>query len=67
MELTVEHCNVDLEKGTVIITGYDLSEIVREAGAKKLLAEMEYSDITEYVAEEEENKREIAEMSREDR
>ena len=64
MELSVEHCNVDLERGTVIITGFDVDEIVSEVGAAKLLAAIEYSDITEFVAEEEENKREIAEMAR---
>lgn len=67
MELSVDHANVDLERGTVIITGYDTAEIVSEIGAYDLLREMEYSDIMEFVAEQEEINRELDELAKEDK
>ena len=61
MELAVEKVNVDLERGTVIITGYDVDEIVSEVGATELLKSMDYSDILEYIDDVEEEKRELEE------
>ena len=45
MELAAEKVNVDLEMGTVIITGYDVSDIISEIGTEELLQAMDYSDI----------------------
>ena len=59
MELTVEKVNVDLEMGTVIITGYDVSDIISEVGTEELLQAMDYSDIVDYVNDVEEEKREL--------
>ena len=56
MELTVEKANVDLETGTIIITGYDVDEIVTELGTETLLNAIDYSDIVEYVAQVERDK-----------
>ena len=61
MELAVEKVNVDLERGTVIITGYDVDEIVSEVGATELLKSIDYSDILDYVNDVEEEKRELDE------
>ena len=61
MELSVEKVNVDVERGTVIITGYDVDEIVSEVGATDLLKSMDYSDILDYVNDVEEEKRELDE------
>lgn len=58
LELTVEKANVDLELGTVILTGVDTSEIVSEIGTEELLNAMEYSDVMEYVTQAEKDKRE---------
>ena len=51
MELAAEKVNVDLEMGTVIITGYDVSDIISEIGTEELLQAMDYADIVEFVAE----------------
>ena len=59
MELTVEKVNVDLEMGTVTITGYDLDEIIREVGTMELLNAMEYSDIVDYIKDSEDEKRDL--------
>ena len=56
LELSVEKANVDLEMGTVILTGVDVGEIVSEIGTEELLNAMDYSDIVEYVAEIEKDK-----------
>lgn len=56
MELTVERANVNLEDGTVIITGYEIDEIVTELGTETLLNAMDYSKIREYVAQVERDK-----------
>ena len=61
MELAVEKVNVDLERGTVIITGFDVDEIVSEVGATELLKSIDYSDILDYVNDVEEEKRELDE------
>ena len=61
MELTIGNINVDLETGTVKITGYDAGEIVSEIGTTKLLNAMEYSDIMEYIKDVEEEKRDLEE------
>ena len=61
MELAAEKVNVDVERGTVIITGYDVDEIVSEVGANELLKSMDYSDILDYVNAVEEEKRELDE------
>lgn len=62
MELTVEKVNVNLENGTAIITGYDVSEVMQElllhAGGDvyKILDEIETSEIAKYIAEIENDK-----------
>lgn len=56
MELSVEKVNVDLEMGTVIITGYDIQDIINEIGVVEILKEIEYSDVFDYVMEVEEEK-----------
>ncbi len=56
MELTVERANVNLEDGTIIITGYDVDEIIEEIGQETLLNAMDYSEIREYVAQVERDK-----------
>lgn len=61
MQLAAQKVNVDVERGTVIITGYDVDEIVSEVGATELLKSMDYSDILEYVNSVEEEKRELDE------
>jgi len=61
LELTVEKANVDLELGTVILTGVDTSEIVSEIGTEELLNAMDYSDVMEYVTQVEKDKREADE------
>lgn len=61
LELTVEKANVDLELGTVILTGVDTSEIVSEIGTEELLNAMEYADVMQYVTEVEKDKREADE------
>jgi len=60
MELNVEKVNVDLEMGTVIITGYDIQDIISEIGITELLNEFEYSDVFDYVMEAEKEKEELA-------
>lgn len=67
MELSVERVNVDLEMGTVIITGYDTMDVIRQIGARELLADMDYQEIKEFVAEQDAERAEIEAMSREDR
>lgn len=57
MELNVEKVNVDLEMGSVIITGYDLSDIISEVGAIELLKEMDYSDVFDFVMQAEQDKK----------
>ena len=61
LELTVEKANVDLELGTVILTGVYTSEIVSEIGTEELLNAMDYSDVMEYVTQVEKDKREADE------
>ena len=58
MELAAEKVNVDLEMGTVIITGYDVSDIISEIGTEELLQAMDYSDILQFVSEVEAEKEE---------
>lgn len=67
MELSVEHVNVDLEMGTVIITGYDVADIISEIGVEELLKEMDYPDIMEYVTEVENEKAEYEAAVRQER
>ena len=59
MELAAEKVNVDLETGSVTITGYDVSDIISEIGTEELLQAMDYSDILDYVNDVEEEKREL--------
>lgn len=56
MELSVTKANVNLEDGTVIITGYDVADIISEVGTEELLRQMDYSDILDFVAEVEKEK-----------
>ena len=49
MQLQVENVNVDIKTGTVIVAGFDTSEIITELGAVELLDAMDYSDIMDYV------------------
>ena len=58
MELSAEKVNVDLEMGTVIITGYDLSDIISEIGTEELLQAMDYADVMQFVVESEAEKEE---------
>ena len=58
MELAAEKVNVDLEMGTVIITGYDVSDIISEIGTEELLQAMDYADILQFVSEVEAEKEE---------
>lgn len=51
MQLTVSKANVDLEDGTVIITGYDISEIISELGATQILDQMDFATVADYVTE----------------
>ena len=55
MEIVADRINVDLERGTVIITGYDLSDIISEIGTEKLLLAMDYADIMQFVTEAEDD------------
>lgn len=66
MELSVEKANVDLETGTIIITGYDVSEIISEVGVQELLNTMDYLDIKQFVIDIEEEKEQdrLAELDR---
>ena len=61
MELAAQKVNVDLERGTVIITGYDVDEIVEQVGTDELLKSIDYSDIVYYINEVEAEKRELEE------
>jgi len=62
IEISAEQVNVNLEEGTVIITGFGDTEIVTELkdqiGLDGILNELDYADIVEYVAEIERDKRE---------
>jgi len=51
MELAANKVNVDLEMGTVIITGYDVSDIISEIGTEELLQAMDYADVVQFVSE----------------
>ena len=58
MELTADKVNVNLEMGTVIITGYDVSDIISEVGTEELLQAMDYADVVQFVAEVEAERKE---------
>ena len=58
MELAAEKVNVDLEMGTVIITGFDVSDIVSEIGTEELLQAMDYADVMQFVMEAEAERKE---------
>lgn len=58
MQLSAEKVNVNIEEGTVIITGYDIDEIVAEVGTKELLEAMDYSDVMQFVTDAERDKKE---------
>ena len=53
-QFTVHASNVRVDEysGTTL-TGFDMSELVSEIGVQELLDAMDYSDIKEYVAENE--------------
>lgn len=55
-EISAEKVNVNIEDGTVILTGVDLAELISEVGYVSFLQEIDYSDIVEYVAETERDK-----------
>ena len=55
-EISPEKVNVNVEEGTVILTGVDLGEIVGEVGSEEMLQAIDYSDIVEYVAQCEQDK-----------
>ena len=55
-EISAEKVNVNIEDGTVILTGVDLAELISEVGYVSFLQEIDYSDIVEYVAEIERDK-----------
>ena len=56
IEISADKLNVNLENGTVILTGIEASEIVTEVGATELLNAMDYSDIMDYVVQTEKDK-----------
>ena len=56
MELSVTKANVNVEDGTVTITGYDVADVISEIGTEELLKQMDYSDILDFVAEVEKEK-----------
>lgn len=58
---TIDKANVDIENGTVILTGIDISEVISEIGAVELLRDMDYGIIKEFVAENEAELKEIEE------
>lgn len=49
MEISVDTANVDLEMGTVILTGYDINEIINVIGVDNILEAIDYSDIVRYM------------------
>lgn len=55
-EISPEKVNVNVEEGTIILTGVDLGEIVGEVGSEEMLQAIDYSDIVEYVAQCEQDK-----------
>ena len=57
MELSAEKVNLDLEMGYVTITGFDVTDVVREIGVDELLNGMDYESIVKYVQQVEEDKR----------
>lgn len=59
MELAAEKVNVDLEMGKVIITGYDVSDIISEIGTEELLQAMDYADVVQFVSDIEAEKKEM--------
>jgi len=65
-EISVEKVNVDIENGVAIITGVDISELIEEIGAEYILDNMEYLDITDYVTEQEQIKKELEDEARSD-
>ena len=60
MQLSADKVNVNIEEGTVIITGYEISEIIAEVGTDELLAEMDYSDVMAFVTQTEQDKKDEA-------
>ena len=56
MELTADKVNVDLESGSVIITGFIVEEIITELGHEELLSAMDYSDVKAWVAQQEQER-----------
>ena len=57
IEISAEKVNVDVERGTVILTGLDVSEIISEVGKEEILSDMDYEDIVQYVARIEQEKK----------
>lgn len=59
-EVSAEKANVNIEDGTVIVTGVDPDELMvelrREIGVTGVLDGIDYGDICEYVAEAEKEK-----------
>jgi hypothetical protein len=55
-EVSAEKANVNIEDGTVILTGVDLAELISEVGYVSFLQEIDYGDIVEYIAEVEKEK-----------
>ena len=58
LELDIQTANVNLENGSVILTGVDLSQIINQVGTENILNEMDYLDITRYVDEQEKERAE---------
>jgi len=50
-EVDADTANVNLQRGTVILTGVMVSDLVSEIGAQTLLEEMDFSTVHEYVIE----------------
>lgn len=59
MEITADKVTVRLERGTVVITGFDVGEVLAEIGIEKVLETLDYSDIIRFVEEAEADKKEL--------
>lgn len=50
-QISATQVNVNVEEGTVILTGVDLGEIVGEVGATDILDAIDFSNVHDYVIE----------------
>ena len=52
MEIQADKISVNMDTGTVTITGYDIAEIISEIGAEEILLEMDFEHIARFIEEE---------------